>query len=627
MRLVFDLEADGWRDQATKVWCIVIQDLDSDYTASCSWKNNANPDMMHHIILDKMSKADELIGHNIIDYDLPLLERLYAWTPSPKTKITDTVIYSRLLKSDRRLPDGCLGSVKPHSLNAWGYRVGRGKPDHDDWTKFSPEMLHRCREDVAINVLVYHALIKEARESGLDWTQSLEIEHAIARIIVRQELNGVPLDLPRIWSTRLQLVDRMVEINKDVVPKIPPRALPTSKQGTWPTKQYKKDGTPTVHALKYYGPEFGKEKEYRTDRIVKTAPINLKSDKQVKEYLLSIGWVPTEWNFKKDKSGKPLRDPQGNKIRTSPKLKLESLESCHWPEDSQEMGGKLVEYLMLAHREGMLRGWLRDVRPDGRISAQALPCGTPTGRMTHRQVVNVPRNSSLYGQELRSCFTSVPGYTRVGIDLASCQLRALCHEMKDEEFQRQVVEGKPHDYSAEMAGLVADNKMSAKDKGKKLNYTVLFGGGDEKVSTDLGMSVQEAKRVRATFFRNLPALPALLKRLKREWKAKGYLVGLDGRAVWVRAEHMLLVYLMQSIESIVMKEFIINLKREADSWNIPYQLVTTMHDEVQFLVEDDFVDTFCLAAQAAIESVNAKYSLVCPQAIDINLGTTWAECH
>jgi len=570
-----------------------------------------------------LDNADELIGHNIIDYDLPVLERLYGWTPNKQTKITDTVVVSRLLKSDRRLPNGCPGSVAPHSLAAWGYRVGRGKVSHDDWTKFTPEMLHRCSEDVAINGLVYEALRREQDSLNIDWTDALETEHATSKLILAQELNGVPLDLPRIWRLRLELVHKMLEVSKVVVPQIPEVVLSKARQGTWPKKQYKKDGTPTVHALKYYGEGFGREKEYRTDLIVRKAPINLRSVAQVKEYLLSIGWKPTEWNYKKDSLGKPLRDPMGNKIRTSPKLTEDSLESCAWPEES--FGTQLCEYLMMGHREGMLRGWLRDVRDDGRLSAKAIACGTPTGRMTHRVVVNVPRNSSPYGKELRSCFVSAEGYTRVGIDLASCQLRGLCHYMEDEEFQRQVVEGSPHEYSATMAGLVGDKKMSKNDKGKKLNYTVLFGGGDEKVATSLGVSLVEAKAIRKRFFKNLPALDALQKRLKRQWKEHGYLKGLDGRAVWVRAEHMLLVYLMQSVESIVIKNFMINLDREASE--IDYQLVTTSHDETQSLVRTEQVGDFKMYAATAIAEVNEKFKLTCPQAIDINIGTTWSECH
>lgn len=613
---VFDTEANGFLDKADTVWCASLAPMGVEGTL------NFGPQAIGEAALPALSSADELVGHNIIQYDLPLLEKIYEWRPPKETNIIDTVIMSRLLRSDRKLPPLCPGNLAPHSLAAWGYRVGRGKPDHDDWSQFSPEMMTRCSEDAAINRLTYETLLREAKANPqIDWTEALEIEHAIAKIIATQEQNGVPLDLPLVWNTRFRIQAEIRAIDKELVPLVPQVPLPKSKQPTWPTKQFKKDGSPTQAALKYYGDSFAEEATYRTDKIVRTAPINLGSDKQVKEYLLSIGWEPTEWNFKKGPDGKPMRDGMGNKIRTSPKLTLDSLESCTFPEQHSEMGDKIVRRLMLAHRSGMLTGWIRDVRPDGRISAQAIPMGTPTGRMTHRQVVNVPGNDSPLGKELRSCFTTVPGYTRVGTDLSSCQLRGLCHYMEDAEYQRQVIEGDPHQYAADLAGL------AHRQQGKKLNYTVLFGGGDDKVATDLGMSKQQAKFVRATFFRNLPALANLQNKLKREWKQNGYLVGLDGRAIWVRAEHMLLVYLMQALESVVMKTFIIRVVEQADKAELDYQLVTTMHDECQWLVKDEDVEQFTSIEKEAIDYVNKRFNLTCPQAIDINLGQTWSDCH
>lgn len=622
VEIVFDSEANGFLEDADTVWCICLYEL------GFARVEDYGPDEGIAVAIERLNEADHLIGHNIIGYDLPLLKKLYNWEPKPHVKITDTVILSRLLRSDRPLPHGCPGNLAPHSLGAWGYRVGRGKPDHSDWTQFSPEMLHRCSEDVEINVLTYNALVEEERsQPRIHWSESIGTEHDISFIIAEQERRGCPLDVPLVWKTRQELSNRILEIDKEVVPLIPEVALPKAKQTTWPTKQYKANGEPTVQALKYYGPDFGLQKEYRTDVIVRTAPINLGSDKQVKEYLLTLGWVPTEWNFKKDKRGKPIRDPMGNKVRTSPKLTLDSLESCTWPEDSQEMGKKIVDRLMLSHRKSMLTGWLRDVRPDGRIPAKAIPMGTPTGRMTHRVVVNVPRNSSLYGHELRSCFTTVPGYTRVGIDLRSCQLYGLAHYMKDEEFRRRVVEGTPHEYAAEVAGLEGDEKNSKKDKGKKLNYSVLFGASPPKLASDLGIPVEEGKFVIKQFFNGLPKLDALMKRLKAEWKQYGYITGLDGRAIWVRSEHMLLVYLMQALESVVMKSFTIGVYKQSGELGLDRELVTTMHDENQWLVVDAHVPTFTDIAERVIEEVNDRYELWCRQEIDINLGQTWAQCH
>jgi DNA polymerase-1 len=612
--LVFDLEANGHLDPADKIWTVCIKEVYPEVKETESYP----PDQID-AALERLSEATHVMGHNILAYDIPLIKKLYPEWKEPKYAI-DTLIMSRLFLSDRPVPYGVPGNLAPHSLAAWGYRVGRGKPDHDDWSAYSEAMRHRCTEDVEITWLTYQALVREGELTRVDWTDALRTEHAIAKHISTQEQNGVPFDLALATRTRLMVAREIRAIDKEVVPQIPEVPLPKSKQPTWPSKQFKKDGTPTQAALKYYGDGFAEENRFREDRILRTAPINLGSDKQVKEYLLSIGWEPTEWNFKKGDDGKPIRDGMGNKVRTSPKLTLDSLESCKFP-GGQHVGDKIVRRLMLQHRLGMLTGWIRDMRPDGKLSARAIPMGTPTGRMTHREVVNVPGNHAPLGEELRSCFTAPPDMDRVGIDLSSCQLRALCHYMEDKEYQRQVIEGDPHQYAAELAGL--DDRQL----GKKLNYTTLFGGGIDKIATDLNLTKVKARKAQHSFFDGLPALPNLQNKLKREWKEKGYIVGLDGRAVWVRAEHMLLVYLLQTMESVVMKNFINTLMDRIEPEPGLVSLVTTMHDEVQFIVAPLYTSLFEWEARKSIEIVNEKFNLTCPQEIDVHVGKTWSECH
>ena len=570
--------------------------------------------------LIRLAEADVLVGHNIIGYDLPLLQRLEEWGPSSTTRVVDTAVLSRLLRSDRRIPRGCTGKGGPHSLNAWGHRLGRGKPEHEDWSQYSPEMLHRCSEDTEINVLVYKALIQEEAESALDWSQAKELEHELARIITQQEINGVPFDKEKAEALRGDLKVGILDVDEKLVPNIPPVPLSKSRQPKWPEKQFRKDGNPTVQALKYYGEGHS---SYRTDIIVKTEPINLGSDKQVKDYLLTIGWVPTEWNYKKDPATKkPLRDMRGNKIRTSPKLTEDSFDSL-----ALDIGKEIALRLKMAHRLSLVEGLIDRVRPDGRLTAAAIPMGTPTARMTHSGVVNIPGGEAYLGHELRDLFGTVEGYTRVGIDLANCQLRALCHYMEDKEYQRAVLEGTKendddsHCLARDLAGL------DTRQQGKKFTYSTLFGAGEDKLASDLGISVTEAKIAKETFFTNLPKLASLIADLKKQWKAMGCLIGLDGRGIWVRSEHMLLVYLLQSLEAIVMKIFIAKMISEIRSRGLMAQLVTTMHDEVQFLVEDKDVDEFSRAAHCAIDEINIEFNLTCPQAIDIQTGNTWADCH
>lgn len=108
-----------------------------------------------------LGEATTLICHNQIGYDLPVLRKLYGFVPSRETTIVDTYVWSMLLNPDRKNPEGYKGEGGPHSIEAWGFRVGRWKPEHNDWSRFSPEMLHRCAEDVEIQHLVYRELIKE----------------------------------------------------------------------------------------------------------------------------------------------------------------------------------------------------------------------------------------------------------------------------------------------------------------------------------------------------------------------------------------------------------------------------------------------------------------------------------
>ena len=147
--------------------------------------------------------------------------------------------------------------------------------------------------------------------------------------------------------------------------------------------------------------------------------INLDSSDQVKKYLLSVGWIPTEYNFSKT-TGE----------RTSPKLTEDSFSSI------KDDTGKLVsERSVLVHRRRLLqniedpenKGLISLIREDGRITAGAIICATPTARASHIGIVNIPRVSTALGKEIRELFYCLPPYVQLGLDLASIETRVLAH--------------------------------------------------------------------------------------------------------------------------------------------------------------------------------------------------------
>jgi hypothetical protein len=612
---IFDIEANGL-DDATVAWCISVLHAGKDER----WFYG--PDQISEG-LNRLIEADELIGHGIVEYDLPLLKRLYGFEPKNTTKITDTLILSRLYKSDR---DRVVGSsTGPHSLESWAIRIGSNvlKVEHEDWSQYSPEMMGRCDTDVEITEMVWVALKEEAASTGLQWEEAEILEHDVAKEIVEQQRNGIPLNLGKIEDLLTNIRVLIDGIDSTIGPLLPEVALPDSKQPSWPSKQFKKDGTPTQAALKYYGEDFS---SFRTDRIIRTERLNLASPKQVKDYLVTLGWIPTEWNYKMGLDGKPIR-LNGEKIKTSPKLTLDSVESITWPDGYSGAGAMIVDRMMLSHRQGILLGFQRDVRPDGFISAEAIAMGTPTGRMVQRKVVNLPGVDKPYGYEIRDCFGTIPGYTRIGMDLDSCQLRGLANTLRDPLFRSSLLTGDKEDKTDVYSLTYLMVGLKDRQEGKKFVYSIIFGASDEKLSVDLGITVAQAAAARRLFFAGIPTMGVVMTSMEKEWKKKGYITGLDGRAIWVRAKHMLLVYLLQTIESVTIKNFIVQLNTACRVAGIDFKLVTTMHDEVQYLVKHENVDEFIDLAYNTMNQINEHFTFYCPQALDIKKGATWADCH
>lgn len=170
-RIVWDIEANGLLHDATKIWCLVAKNIDTKETTKL-----VGEDLKYYNILPIFIGADEIIGHNIISYDLPMLKLFYDLDIIPfvgKESIVDTYVISKVLNPDREMPKGCPTTIRsedkkltkrigPHGLEAWGYRVGRKKIEIHDWTIFDDNIVNRCETDVDINIDTYFALMSEA---------------------------------------------------------------------------------------------------------------------------------------------------------------------------------------------------------------------------------------------------------------------------------------------------------------------------------------------------------------------------------------------------------------------------------------------------------------------------------
>ena len=92
MDLVFDIETDDLK--ATKVWCIVAQDVDTQEIFKYP------PDKLDEGV-KLLQSANKLIGHNIIGFDIPMIQKFFDVNLFDGKEILDTLVLSRLLNPTR----------------------------------------------------------------------------------------------------------------------------------------------------------------------------------------------------------------------------------------------------------------------------------------------------------------------------------------------------------------------------------------------------------------------------------------------------------------------------------------------------------------------------------------------
>ena len=125
-RLVFDIETNDLPPNVKKIWCLVAKDLDTKNVYTFG------PESIEEGVAF-LQRADYLVGHNIIGFDIPVIEELMNVKLGREgVSIVDTHTLSRLFNPTR---DG------GHSLAAWGSRLGMAKIDFETFDHYSGEML------------------------------------------------------------------------------------------------------------------------------------------------------------------------------------------------------------------------------------------------------------------------------------------------------------------------------------------------------------------------------------------------------------------------------------------------------------------------------------------------------
>jgi DNA polymerase I-like protein with 3'-5' exonuclease and polymerase domains len=583
MKVYFDIETNALND-----W-LHLSDLKTILCMAVS-VDGADPEIVDiKDGLTLLQNADEVIGHNIMSFDIPALTKKHPtfWVK----RMTDTLLMARLLHADQRerdfqtkdFPKELIGS---QSLKAWGVRLGMLKADAPDFSEDTVQLREYCKQDVRVTVELHKHLLSHKAMPLAE--KACILEHRFAQIIREQEQVGFPFDVDAARRLHADLLKANLAIEQELQKAFPP--ITTERTSA-------KTGKPLKPKVEVFNPG---------------------SRVQIASRLMDrYGWKPTEFT------------PDGK-----PRVDEAVLSSLGYKE-----ADLLSDYLTTQKRLGQLadgdEAWLKLVGTDNRIHGRVNTNGAITGRCTHRNpnMAQIPS-----APEYRSLFTASKGKVLVGVDASGLELRCLAHFLgryDKGEYAKAILEGDIHWANAIAFGLTKDavqdksnpEHKAARNQAKGAIYALIYGAGNDKLGMVLGGDRKRGSKARANFEAKVPAYLRLKEDVSTALAANGFLRGVDSRPLYPRSEHAALNTLLQSAGAVVMKAACVIAWDAFLSKGIEVEQVASVHDEYQFIVSPWDGDQVGKIVVKAIQQAGKDLGFRCQLDGEYRVGANWAETH
>lgn len=641
--IVFDVEADGLLDSITKIHCLSYQKFHNNkeiFRESLTEYDD---------IIDFLNNSEILVGHNIVRYDIPALEKILGVEIKPK--LIDTLALSWYLFPDRIF----------HDLDSWGDYLGTKKPEIEDWKNLNiQEYIHRCEEDVKINVQLFNLQLETLRKIYSDNPENIGkiIDYLTFKMDCAREQEEVKCKIDVEDVTK-----NLKELSKIEEEKLTglQEAMPTVikyKVSKYPSKFYRKDGSISATGNKRIKicESLNLPQDYKEDISypVYEVPGNPKSVSQLKDWLFALGWEPQTFEFRVNSKGIKKKVPQlyfdgevcpSIKILYNIEPALESLDMLS----------------LIKHRVGIFKAFLKDADRDNYVIA-SIAGFTNTLRFRHKKpITNLPKVEKFYGEQIRGSIIA-PGddYLLCGSDMSSLEDTTKQHYMYffDPEYVKQIrVPGfDPHLDIGVLSGLISEeekefyvnckkelknpnNSLTEDDIrkyddisvkrtiSKVVNFAGVYGASPKTMARAGEISLEEAVELHKIYWKRNEAVKKVSKNCKINE------VYIEGRSTlwlynpvskfWYSLRHMKDAFstLNQGTGVFCFDTFVREVRREGIRISLQY------HDEIAFPLLKESKEVVRSKLNLAIDKVNKRIKLNVPLGISIDFGYRYSEIH
>lgn len=597
-RYIYDLEGNHLLVDADRIWLAVAVDAD---TGEVHKFREHEMDEFGKLL----ANANELIGHNILMYDNPVVERILGI--ELKAKMTDTLVISRMMFPDRFNKKN---PIRNHSLAAWGESLGHPKID------FTTNMFELAKERTPKEE--WPELLKWKKNNafqcppndtvGQDEWLSHMMDYCVQDVKVNEEVYRQQFE----WIKRNEKPIALEVLATDICAEMMINGWGYDDDaGEALERQLIIDKASALDNLRAHFPTLVEERySDKTGKMLKP---------KVTEF--NPGSHPQVYARLNDKYNGTFITPMTE--NGSPQCDSVVLKKylTRMPEIED-----ILIYRDIQKLEGQVKSWneASEASPDGRIHGSINVQGATTGRCTH----SGPNMAQVSGDK-RARSLWVPHNTEeviLGADLSGLELRMLAHYMAPHDagaYAAEILNGDIHTKNQRAAGLPTRNAA------KTFIYAFLYGAGDGKIGQVVNGGRKAGAALKKQFLEELPALKTLIDHVTQEAARYKSVTLPDGRRVPVRSEHAALNTLLQGAGAIVSKYWMVVAHRNLSAafGRNRVKQVAYVHDEMQYSCPATIAEQAGEIIIASALEAGDRLGINMPVEAEYSIGANWSETH
>lgn len=329
-----------------------------------------------------------------------------------------------------------------------------------------------------------------------------------------------------------------------------------------------------------------------------------------------------------------LELPVGKKTKTGYSTNEQVLSSL---KDKHEIIPFLLEYrevykLYSTYIEPLIKLAKEDEK--SRVHTSFVQTGTATGRLSSKNpnLQNIPTRTKL-GMKIREAFVAPKGKKLIGIDYSQIELRLLAHFSKDKVLVDAFSNDKDIHLQTAIVLFGEEEAPKKRNVAKTVNFGLLYGMGQKKLSQTLGITTKEAKDIIEKYFESFPTVRTYFRSIVDDSKENGCIETLLGRRRYFDYENATPMFkaayeresvnsLFQGSASDLIKLSMNKIHKLIEDEKLNAKMLLQIHDELIFEVNEDEAEILGEKFRTIMEDI---MELNIPLKASMNIGDNWSE--